>query len=250
MANLCVAHRGHSRIAPENTMAAFRRAVELAHVSWMELDVQLSKDGIPVVIHDFKLERTTNGQGRVADLTWEELRRLDAGGWKDRAYSGEKIPSLNEVLKLCKGRMKLNIELKTSGQMYPGLEQAVLEDLREHEMEQDVVITSFDHGALTRMKEIAPGIQTGLIMDARPADLLQRVLRLGCSFLSIGYPWIDSRLMKEMNDAGIKVMVWTVDSRRMMRRMAFRYPGLMICTNRPDIWEHAMALKRWALFRR
>ena len=84
MNNLCVAHRGFSSIAPENTMAAFNMAMERPEVQWMELDVQLSRDGVPVVIHDFTLERTTNGKGRVKDTDWSALKQLDAGSWKAR----------------------------------------------------------------------------------------------------------------------------------------------------------------------
>ncbi len=103
MDHLCVAHRGFSGIAPENTLAAFKLAIDQLFVRWIELDVQLSKDGVPVVIHDFTLERTTNGTGRVKDTDWKELKRLDAGGWKSAEYQGERIPTLAQVLDLCRG---------------------------------------------------------------------------------------------------------------------------------------------------
>lgn len=126
MNNPCVAHRGYSSLAPENTMAAFELAMEQAQVQWIELDVQLSRDGYPVVIHDYRLERTTNGKGFVKDMTLHELKQLDAGSWKSKKYAGERIPTLAEVLERIRGRVKLNIELKTTGDMYPHMPAAVL----------------------------------------------------------------------------------------------------------------------------
>ena len=88
MSNLCVAHRGFSSTAPENTMAAFQLAMEQPYVTWIELDVQLSRDGVPVVIHDFSFNRTTNGEGLVRETNWSDIQKLDAGSWKSKAYAG------------------------------------------------------------------------------------------------------------------------------------------------------------------
>ncbi|MBE9914365.1 glycerophosphodiester phosphodiesterase [Paenibacillus donghaensis] len=237
MNNLCVAHRGFSGKAPENTMAAFRMAIAEPYVQWMEIDTQLTIDGIPVVIHDFSLDRTTNGSGKVKDYTWQQLLRLDAGSWKGRAFHGERIPSLDEVLRLSCGRMRLNIELKTSGNMYPGLEYAVIERIASYHMEKDIVLTSFDEGALRRVKEIHPELATGLIIDARPKDLVDRLQSLECSFLSIGYSHPDYELVAKLKEAGITTMAWTVDDARRMKRLANISPEILICTNRPDIWK-------------
>ena len=114
---------GFSGKAPENTRAAIQMAMDEPFVHWMEIDVQLTQDGVPVVIHDYSVDRTTTGKGKVKDLTWQQIRRMDAGEWKGRQFRGEQVPSLDEVLQLVKGRLKLNIELKTSGDMYPGLEK-------------------------------------------------------------------------------------------------------------------------------
>ncbi|MDP4097756.1 glycerophosphodiester phosphodiesterase family protein [Paenibacillus sp. P96] len=258
MHNLCVAHRGSSYSAPENTLAAFRQAMEFPFVKWIELDVQLSRDSVPVVIHDFSLERTTNGTGLVRDKSWDELRRLDAGSWKSLRYRGEPIPSLVEVLDLCKGKVHLNIELKTTGDMYPGLEREVLRLIISRGMEQDVVLTSFDQQALRRVKELMPGIGTGLITDIRPADLSTRLSSLGCSFLSMAYPKIDAKLMTEMTKQGVAVMAWTADQAGAIRRLVSLHPDLMICTNRPETWDQAvngtsllgntlLTIKRWLI---
>lgn len=239
MNNLCVAHRGFSSIAPENTMAAFLMAMERPEVQWMELDVQLSRDGVPVVIHDFSVERTTNGKGLVRETDWADLQRLDAGAWKNKSYKGERIPALSELLDRSCGRVRLNIELKTQGDMYPGLPAAVIHEVRKRHMQNDVVITSFEPAALIEVKKLAPEIQTGLIIDARPGDLLTALRQMNCTFLSIGYTNVDKSLMNEMRSAGIRVMAWTVDDKTIMKKLAAVDPELMLCTNRPDVWELA-----------
>jgi glycerophosphoryl diester phosphodiesterase len=239
MNNLCVAHRGFSSIAPENTMSAFLMAMERPEVQWMELDVQLSRDGVPVVIHDFTVDRTTNGKGLVRETDWADLQRLDAGAWKNRSYKGERIPALSELLDRSCGRVRLNIELKTQGDMYPGLPAAVIHEVRKRHMQNDVVITSFEPAALIEVKKLAPEIQTGLIIDARPGDLLTALRQMNCTFLSIGYTNVDKSLMNEMRSAGIRVMAWTVDDKTIMKKLAAVDPELMLCTNRPDVWELA-----------
>lgn len=239
MNNLCVAHRGFSSVAPENTMAAFLMAMERPEVLWMELDVQLSRDGVPVIIHDFTVDRTTNGKGLVRETDWADLQRLDAGAWKNKSYKGERIPALSELLDRSCGRVRLNIELKTQGDMYPGLPAAVIHEVRKRHMQNDVVITSFEPAALIEVKKLAPEIQTGLIIDARPGDLLTALQQMKCTFLSIGYTNVDKSLMNEMRSAGIRVMAWTVDDKTIMKKLATVDPELMLCTNRPDVWELA-----------
>ncbi|WP_379137241.1 glycerophosphodiester phosphodiesterase [Paenibacillus sp. sgz500958] len=234
--NLCVAHRGFSGKAPENTLAAVRMALALPFVRWMEIDVQLSKDGVPVVIHDFSLDRTTNGHGKVKDMEWAQMKRLDAGSWKGRAFKGEKVPSLEEVLDLAKGRLHLNIELKTVKNMYPGIEKAVIDLINAKGMQDEVVLTSFDAGVLQTVKKLDPVIRTGLIYDSRLGDPARQVQELDCTFLSISFTRLNPGLAKLLTEQGVKVMAWTVDKAREMRRLADMHSDIMICTNRPDIW--------------
>lgn len=249
MDNPCVAHRGYSSLAPENTIAAFKLAMEQEQVSWIELDVQLSRDGVPVVIHDFRLERTTNGSGNVRDHTLAELKKLDAGSWKSKKYAGERIPTLTEVLELTKGKVKLNIELKTVGDMYPDLAASVIGKLYGVWKPCDYVITSFEKKALRQVKRIHPEIPTGLIINASPADLARQLEELGCHFLSIGYPYVTKSLIKEMNSKKIRVMAWTIDSSRIMRNIAKIDPDIMLCTNRPELWNKANSRKLSKLFK-
>ncbi|OKP80670.1 glycerophosphodiester phosphodiesterase [Paenibacillus helianthi] len=236
MKNMCVAHRGFSGKAPENTLAAIRMAIALPFVRWMEIDVQLTRDGVPVVIHDFSLDRTTNGHGKVKNMDYEHVRRLDAGSWKGRAFRGERVPSLEEVLQLASGRLRLNIELKTSGDMYPGLEKAVIDLVNTHGMRDEVVLTSFDAGSLQRIKELDPRFRTGLIYDARSGDPARKLKELDCSFLSISFDRLNPGLAKLLAERGVRVMAWTVNKAKEMRRLAAMHSDIMICTNRPDIW--------------
>lgn len=240
MSNPCVAHRGFSGIAPENTMAAISLAMEQPFVHWVEVDVQLSKDGVPLLIHDFTLNRTTNGRGPVKDKTWAELQTLDAGRWKSKAYAGERLVSLDQFLDKIQGRLRANIEIKTQGNLYPGIEEKVIGAIKKRRMEQEVVLTSFEPRILAKVKEIGRGIRTGLIIDGYPKDLLLRLQLLECSFLSIGYRHLTTELAGKAAKRGIEIMAWTLDDVRRMRKVADLHKDILLCTNRPDIWRKAI----------
>lgn len=239
MLNPCVAHRGASGLAPENTLAAFREAMRFPFVQWIELDVQLSKDGVPVVIHDDILWRTVGTSGRVSDYTAEQLGKMDAGSWFDEAFAGEGIPTLEQVIHETIGRCRLNIELKTYGGRYPGIEKKVVDLLNKHHLQHDAVITSFDRKALQTVRSLTADVRTGLILDASPWTLLMDLEKLGTTFLSIGYTHVSKQLLSEMDGAGIAVMAWTVNDAPMMKRLGSMDPNLMICTNYPDRFQKA-----------
>ncbi|WP_028610298.1 glycerophosphodiester phosphodiesterase [Paenibacillus harenae] len=243
MRNPCVAHRGWSSRAPENTMAAIRLAVEDPAIEWIEIDVQLSKDRVPVVIHDFTLRRTTNGRGEVKNLTAAELTKLDAGHWFSQKYQGEPVPTLEQVLQETIGRCKLNIELKTDGNRYPMLEQKVIELLQAYGAEKEVVLTSFHEGALYRARKLSGTIRTGLILDAWRHTLPRDMHELEADFLSIGYSRLNKDRVTALKAAGIQVMAWTVNEIRAIRKVSELDPDLMICTNYPDRWHEAMRLR-------
>ncbi|MGN7357677.1 glycerophosphodiester phosphodiesterase [Paenibacillus sp. SAF-054] len=157
------AHRGSSKICPENTMAAFRKALEQG-ATGIETDVQLTKEGQMVLIHDETLDRTTSGTGWVKDYSLQELQELDAGSKFDPAFQGERIPTLDELLELVKDSGTIvNIELKNGTILYEGLEQKVIERVRAFQMTDRVVISSFNHYSLYLCKQIAPEIRTGIL---------------------------------------------------------------------------------------
>jgi glycerophosphoryl diester phosphodiesterase len=239
----CVAHRGWSGKAPENTLAAFRLALAEPAVAWMELDVQLSRDGVPVVIHDETLQRTTNGTGRVRDWTAKELSRLDAGSWFHPDFAGETVPTLEQVLELAGGRCRLNIELKTEeaeSAWCERLARNVTDLLKARRLERDAVITSFDPRCLQAVRKFAPDVRTGLIAGKRKPDLVRFLCALGASFLSIAFRHLHPVLLDECARHDVDVMVWTVNRNADLVRLTAMPESFLVCTNHPDRWLAAV----------
>lgn len=157
------AHRGSSKVCPENTMAAFRKALEQG-ATGIETDVQLTKDGHMVLIHDETLGRTTDGTGWVKDHTLNELKELDAGSWFHPDFRGERIPHLDELLELVKDTGTIvNLELKNGAVPYEGLEEKVIARVKDDGLSGRVVISSFNHYSLLLCKRLAPEIRTGIL---------------------------------------------------------------------------------------
>lgn len=239
---LNIAHRGASAAAPPNTLAAFEKAIELG-ADGIEFDVHFSADGVPVVIHDFTVDATTDGSGRVADLTLAQLKQLDAGTRFDPAFTGERIPTLDEVLEAVSGRrgwggeLLLNIELKTTSPGDNGLERAVITLVEQHSLSRRVLFSSFNPFSLRRAKRIAPHIPAGLLYDQ---GLSLPLRRAWLAFLAPHearhphYKMVDARYMAWARRRGYRVNTWTVDDPAEMRRLV----GLGvngIITNVPDV---------------
>jgi glycerophosphoryl diester phosphodiesterase len=233
-----MAHRGFSSAAPENTLSSIKKALELPYVDSIEVDVQLSKDGIPVVIHDFTLDRTTNGVGYVKYKTFAELRKLDAGGWFSKEFVGEKIPSLEEVLMLTKDKnILLNIELKTAGEMYDGYEQAVVDLVKKYKMEEKVCLTSYDHEAIRNIKKLNTKIRTGLIFEGNPVLLAEQLENAGADILSIKADFLTPKIIMKMMKKNVKIIAWTVNDPSQIQYLLQLSKKIGICTNYPDRWE-------------
>jgi glycerophosphoryl diester phosphodiesterase len=157
------AHRGASAVCPENTMAAFRKSLELG-ATGIETDVQMTRDGGLVLIHDEELSRTTDGTGYVKDKTLREVLEADAGSWFGAEFKGERIPTLEDLLDLLQGQGTiLNIELKNGIFLYPGMEEKVIAAVRGFNMSERVVLSSFNHYSLAYCKSLAPDILTGIL---------------------------------------------------------------------------------------
>jgi glycerophosphoryl diester phosphodiesterase len=177
-----IAHRGSSGAAPENTLAAFRRAASEG-AEMVELDVRLSRDGALVVFHDRRVRRITSAKGSIRDLTLAEIRALDAGSWRGAAFRGERIPLLSEVFGALPGRIGVNVEVKTDGDRprRPILARALCGLLRAEGRGREVVISSFDRAFLRRMRSACPGVRLGLlsvpVKDAgrKPSSLCRSV---------------------------------------------------------------------------
>jgi glycerophosphoryl diester phosphodiesterase len=207
------AHRGASAEAPENTLAAFRRALA-AGADGIELDVHLSADGVPVVIHDEALERTTDGHGAVAAHPLAMLQSLDAGSWFAPPFVGEPLPTLEQALRLLAGRLRLNLEVK---QTRAGM--AVLE-LLEQFPQAEAVISSFDHALLVRLRCAAPDLALAVLAESDWHLALSRARALrACAF----HPRADlvSRpLLAACRGLRLPVFAWTVDDPAEARRLA------------------------------
>jgi glycerophosphoryl diester phosphodiesterase len=167
---LISAHRGALREMPENTMPSFARAHQLG-ADLVEFDVQRTADGQLVVLHDSTVDRTTSGRGRLCDLTIDQVRRLDAGGWFAPEFAGASVPTLAEVLAWMRGRVYPILELKQEpGSGLPSLVEAVAAALELAEMVDQTLVLSFDHPALLAMKERLPGIRTAITYEGRLVD--------------------------------------------------------------------------------
>jgi glycerophosphoryl diester phosphodiesterase len=231
----CIAHRGWSSKAPENTVAAFRLALQEPQMYAVELDVHLSKDGIPVVIHDHSLERTTNGSGLVKESTFKQLHTLDAGSWFGSTFSSEKIPSLEEVFELFKPTTcRIVIELKQTGNYYQELEEAVVDLIKKYNMHSQVVVASFDHESVVKVKRLDSNIETGLIIFGRPTLLLEQLIHTGASFISMHYAFITEELVQLLLENEIRVGAWTVDDAKVIERLSRYSDHIQITTNDPE----------------
>ncbi|MBU0704672.1 MAG: glycerophosphodiester phosphodiesterase [Chloroflexi bacterium] len=239
---LNIAHRGASAVAPPNTLAAFEKAVELG-ADGIEFDVHLSADGAPVVIHDFAVDGTTDGHGRVADLTLAQLERLDAGSSFDPAFASQRIPTLQKVLETFGSRLLLNIELKSFSLRDNGLERAVIAQIKQHDLNNRVIISSFNPISLRRVKKIAPHIPVGLLYALNLPLPLRRAWLAPLFPHEARHPehtMVNARYMAWARQRGYRVNTWTVDDPDEMRRLIALGVDSII-TDVPDVLHQILA---------
>ena len=202
-----MAHRGNSALAPENTLAAFAKALE-SQPDWIELDVHLSADGAIIVMHDATVDRTTNGRGPIAEMTVTELKRLDAGSWFAPEFADEPVPALEEVVALVGLRARLNVEIKQDQGM-TGSGQRVVSVLRDSGMLAQSMISSFDLGALREARRSSNECEFALI-TARAEDLGLAITE-GLGWLNLHHAAADAALVRKAHEAGLQVTVWTMN---------------------------------------
>ena len=212
------AHRGASIEFPENTLAAFRRAVELGSAG-VELDVHLSKDNQLVVIHDDSVDRTTNGSGKIADLTLVEIQKLDAG-------TGEIVPTLKQVFDVVSGRLKVDIEVKAAA-----VAEAVLREVEKYP-NLDWLISSFYWDSLRYVRSKDPNAELWVLWRSATEDAIALAQEVGARLLNLEYSTVDKEQVAQLNDLGFKVGVWTVNDKEEAIRL--RDIGVAdICTDDP-----------------
>jgi len=233
---LILAHRGARLWAPENTMAAFRLAAEMG-ADGVELDVQLCKDGEAVVIHDPTVDRTTNGNGRVKDLTLAELQALDAGGWFAPQFAGERIPTLAQVLHELGPRLVLNIELKSTSPFTDGLEAEVVRLVEDANLAHRVILSSFNPVALWRVRRLNPNLTTGLLYGPHlPLPLRRRWLQPLARPDALHPRWdtVTEQMVVAAHRRRLAVHPWTCEDPESMRRL-IDWGVDAIITVRPDL---------------
>jgi glycerophosphoryl diester phosphodiesterase len=218
---ILIAHRGGSAEAPENTLAAFRHAIDLG-IRYVELDVQMSRGGELVVIHDETLDRTTDGTGAIGDYTFEELRRLDAGSWFGPQYAGERIPTLREVLDLCVPEgVGVVIELKSPG-IYEGMEEKVAALVGEMWLlgAENIWCISFDHDAIRRMRRLDATLPLGYLYewDVESFITSEDTVQAVCPYFRT--PLVYPEQITEAHRLGKLVFVYTVNEGEDMRLLA------------------------------
>lgn len=229
---LVIAHRGASGDAPENTIAAFELALEQG-ADGIELDVHLSADEHPVVIHDFTLERTTDGAGPVSEHTVRELKRLDAGGWRDRRFRGQRVQTLQEVLERFRDRARFWVELKGGSALYPGIEDRVVSLLEIYDVVDRALVQSFDHEAIARIRATSPEIRVGALVAQAPLDAA--LLRPGAAnAICPGAHLLTENVLAEIRGADLECYVWTVNEPAQMDRLV-EWGVNGIITDRPGV---------------
>nr|WP_268257779.1 glycerophosphodiester phosphodiesterase [Thermoanaerobacterium xylanolyticum] len=214
-----MAHRGDSKNAPENTLSSFKRAVDVGS-DGIELDVQLSKDGYLVVIHDERVDRTTDGIGYVKDYTLKELKRLSAGIKFGRGYMNEKIPTLTEVFELLENKSILvNIEIKSGLISYPGIEEKLVNCIFEYNFEDLVLISSFNHYSLKTVKDIEPRLNIGLLYECGLVEPWHIANRMHAYSLHPFYVNIIPEVVKGCKSNNVQLFPWTIDDEELMKNM-------------------------------
>ena len=233
------AHRGASGYVPENTLEAFRRAAEMK-ADGVELDVQMSKDGELVVIHDETVDRVSDGKGYVKDYMYGELQALDVRGSMPD-YGTVRIPTLAQVLEELKPTgMEVNIECKTGIFFYPGLEEKVVKLVQDMGMTERIWCSSFNHESVLRIKKLCPAMKTGFLIGDIIMDVADYAKRYGVQALHPAlYHMQDEGLLERCRRNGLAVHVWTVNEREYISKLGNAGIDAVI-TNFPDIAAEAL----------
>ena len=208
------AHRGYSAVYPENTIPAFKGAIQVG-ADWAELDVQQTADGEVIVMHDSNLKRTTGLDKEVWQVTWDEIKDLDNGSWFDKKYQTVRIPTLEEVLKVCRGKIHLNIEIKPSGHD-KDLEEQVAKLLKKYHMRDTCVVSSLKYDSLRKIKEADDSIETAYITSVSYGNFTDLEYADGYSVEST---LLSKSFVNKAQKAGKQIYVWTVNSEERLEKV-------------------------------
>ena len=255
---LILGHRGASAVAPENTLAAFSRAIRDG-ADGIEFDVRLSRDGVPVVIHDATLKRTGSVERLVRELTAAELQEIDVGSWFDAhrqipsaSFAGEKLPTLAQVFDFFSTNTGLlYIEMKCDAEDGPALAAEVVKLSRESRMADRIVVESFDLSGIAEVKRIAPGIRTAALFEprlSRPISTVRRLkmidvaLAVGADEIALHHTLAGPRVIEKAQRQGLEVVVWTVDDPEWVARARALGIKALIANNPSPMVHHRNTL--------
>jgi glycerophosphoryl diester phosphodiesterase len=200
-------------------MAAFRMALEMGAKA-VELDVHQTRDGRLVVIHDDDLRRTGRQPGRVKDLLFAEMRRVDVGSWYDRRFKGERPPALEEVFDLCLGKAELHVEIKQGSSLYPGIEKRVVGLIARRKAWRAACVSSFDHQALREARRLEPRLRIGYLLGRTPMRTAYReTAELKAESLNLSLRQVDARKVRAGHERGLRVLVYTVNQEKDAARL-------------------------------
>lgn len=231
---LITAHRGASGLAPENTIAAMLKAIEFES-DFSELDVQETREGEIILLHDDDLARTTNDSGAIWEKTLADLQDVDAGSWMGAEFAGEPVPLLKSVIDTVRGKMKLNIELKVNPHAQK-LAERVVKIVEEKNFINQCILTSFHRPTIERAKALNPKLKVGLIFDKMP---IEDIYQTDWHLFSVHRELVDQAFVDKAHQAGKEVHVWTVNDAESMKKL-IGYGVDSIITNRPDILREVL----------
>ena len=209
-----VSHRGYSSKAPENTIPAIELAIQ-AHADYVEIDVQQTKDGVLVLLHDRNLRRTTGLNKLIYNTNYREIEKLDAGSWFGSEYAGTNIPTLEEVLEFCKGRINVSIDIKLHAHE-ENLEENLVALIEEYDFVDNCFVSSFNYDSIVKIKKLNEDISTGYIMSPAYGDFYNKP---HIDFLSVRATLVSRNIVERAHEAGKEVHVWTVNTRKDLERM-------------------------------
>lgn len=234
MTTKIIAHRGASKLAPENTMPAFKLALQM-NADGIETDIQLTKDNIPVIIHDEHVKRTTDGIGYIKDLTFEQLKQLDAGSWFSSEFLGTSIISLNEFLQWVKDTpLCLNIELKNNKIDYKHLEAIAYEMIDYYQLLNRTTFSSFNPSSVKRMHSFTNNVGVSFLTSKKNKSLVKYAKELGATGIHIKYRLLHPLLAEQCQQENMTLRVFTINKLSRMTN-CFKHQCDGIFTDVPDI---------------
>ena len=236
------AHRGASGYAPENTIVAIKKAIEMK-ADGIEIDIQLTKDGKIVVMHDWKVDRTTTGRGYVYELDYDYIKTLDAGQWFTKDFIGETVPTLEEVLDILPKDMMLNIEIKDTARHHTNIEEKMLEVLKKYpDKFENIIVSSFHHDKIKKRQKLEPKLKLALLTDSEFIEIEKYLSSNGLSSYSY-HPEINlisKEDVEKLHDSGVKIFVWTVNKEEDLNYLVkLGVDGVI--TNYPDIMKELLS---------